>query len=157
MIMIINFLFNITNFCIIIFFFITKLLRSGILFSTAINDELVAKTSNTSYFPSISVILVFKSAFLAKSLVSGIFLSASLTFFSKPDLPVSYVAFKTNPVMSILSTLVNNLLYSVFLTTLFFTTLLSFAKSLGTGVNLSISSLSLQFLSWLNLILVQSC
>ena len=52
-----------------------------------------------------------------------------------------------------LSTFVTNLLYSVFLTTLFFTTLLSFllhyfllhyyiAKSSGTGVNLSISSLS---------------
>ena len=41
-----------------------------------------------------------------------------------------------------LSTFVTNLLYSAFLTTLLFTTLLSFAKSLGTGVNLSISSLS---------------
>ena len=35
-----------------------------------------------------------------------------------------------------------NLLYSFFLTTSFFTTLLSLAKSLGVGVNLSISSLS---------------
>ena len=39
-----------------------------------------------------------------------------------------------------LFTLAINLSYSVFLTTSFFTTLLSLAKSLGTGVNLSISS-----------------
>ena len=41
-----------------------------------------------------------------------------------------------------LSTFVTNLLYSVFLTTSFFTTLLNLAKSLGTGVNVSISNLS---------------
>ena len=40
-----------------------------------------------------------------------------------------------------LFTLATNLLYSVFLIT-FFTTLLKLAKSLGTGVNLSISNLS---------------
>ena len=38
-------------------------------------------------------------------------------------------------------TLATNFSYTVFLTTLFFTTLLSFAKSLVTGVNLSVSSL----------------
>ena len=36
----------------------------------------------------------------------------------------------------------SNLLYSVFLTTSFFTTSLSLLKSTGTGANLSISSLS---------------
>ena len=41
-----------------------------------------------------------------------------------------------------LSTSETNLLYSVFLITSFFTTLLNLAKSLGTGVNLSISNLS---------------
>ena len=41
-----------------------------------------------------------------------------------------------------LFTLATNLSYSIFLTTSFFTTLLSLAKALGTGVNLSISSLS---------------
>ena len=41
-----------------------------------------------------------------------------------------------------LSTFVTKLLYSVFLTTSFFTTLLSFARSLETSVNLLISSLS---------------
>ena len=41
-----------------------------------------------------------------------------------------------------LFTLETNLLYSDFLTTFFFTTLLSLSKSLGAGVNLSISDLS---------------
>ena len=41
-----------------------------------------------------------------------------------------------------LFTLATNLSYSVLLTTSFFTTLLSLAESLRTGVNLSISSLS---------------
>ena len=41
-----------------------------------------------------------------------------------------------------LFSLATNLPYTIFLTTSFFTTLLSFAKSLGTGVNLSISNLS---------------
>ena len=91
---------------------------------------------------SVSVILAFKSAFLARSLVSGIYLSVSLIFFSKSDLSVSYAVCKTNPIVSMLFTLATNLSYSVFLTTPFFTTLLSLAKSLGTGVNLSISSLS---------------
>ena len=35
----------------------------------------------------------------------------------------------------------NNLLYSVFLTTSIFTTLLNLAKSLGTGVNFAMSNL----------------
>ena len=59
----------------------------------------------------ISVILAFTFVFLARSLVSGHFLSALLIFFSKSDLSVSYAVFKTNPVVSILSTFVTNLLY----------------------------------------------
>ena len=43
---------------------------------------------------SVSVILAFKSDFLARSLVSGMFLSESLIFFSKSDLSLSYVVFK---------------------------------------------------------------
>ena len=41
-----------------------------------------------------------------------------------------------------LFSLATNLSYSVILTKLFFTTLLSLAKSLGTSANLSVSSLS---------------
>ena len=53
----------------------------------------------------------------------------------------SYLVFETKFVVSIL-TLLTNLSYSVFSKISFKKTLLSFAKSLGTGVNLSISNLS---------------
>ena len=138
--MIINLIFNFTIFCIIIFF--TKLLTSGISFSTAVSHELVAKPVILGILFSISVISAFKSVFLTRSLVSGIFLSASLIFFSKSDLSESYVVFKTNLVLSMLFTFATNFPHVVFLTTSFFTTLLSLTKSLGKGVNLSISSLS---------------
>ena len=91
---------------------------------------------------SISLISAFKSVFLARSLVSGIFISASLIFFSKSDLSASYLVFKTNPVVSMLSTFVTNLSYPVFFATSFLTTLHSLAKSIETDVSLSISSLS---------------
>ena len=50
--------------------------------------------------------------------------------------------FLTSPLVSILSTLATNLSYAVFLTTSFFTTLLSLLKSTGTVANLSTSNLS---------------
>ena len=55
---------------------------------------------------------------------------------------MSYSVFKTNPLVSILFTLVTNLSYAVFLTTSFFTTSLSLLKLTGIGINLSISNLS---------------
>ena len=114
----------------------TKLLTFGILLSTAVNAELVAKPVILGILFSISVILAFKS--VARSLVSEIFFSVSLNFFSRFDLSVSYLFFKTNPVVSMLSTFVTNLLFSVFLTKSFFTTLLNLAKSSGTVVNFSL-------------------
>ena len=80
--MIIDFTFIFPNLCVIVCF-LTKLLTSGILFSTAVNAELITIPITLGLFPSISVILAFKSFFLAISLVSGI-------FFSKSDLSVSY-------------------------------------------------------------------
>ena len=120
----------------------------------------MAKPVILGILPSISVILAFKSVFLTKLLASGILFSAlanslllaggflfnkpmaNFALFSASDLSISYVVFKTNFVVSMLSTFVTNLSHTVFLTTLFFTTLLSLAKSLGTSANLSISSLS---------------
>ena len=55
---------------------------------------------------------------------------------------MSYLVFKTNPLVSILFTLATNLSYTVFLTTSFFTASLSLLKSTGTGINSSISNLS---------------
>ena len=60
MIMIFNFTFNFTNFCVIACF-LTKLLTLGILFSTAVNAELVAKPLMLGISPSVSVILELKS------------------------------------------------------------------------------------------------
>ena len=61
--------------------FSPKPLATGIFFSIAVNLELVAKPVILRIMLSASAMLTFKSAFLARSLVSGIFLSASLIFF----------------------------------------------------------------------------
>ena len=53
-----------------------------------------------------------------------------------------YLVFNTKPLVSMLSTLATNLLYTVFLTTPFFTTLLNLLKSEGIGINLSMPNLS---------------
>ena len=54
---------------------------------------------------------------------------------------MSYLVFKTNPLISILFTSATNLSCKVFLTASVFTTSLSWLKSTGTGTNLSISNL----------------
>ena len=86
----------------------------GILFSTAVNVEIVAKPVilGISFLTSFSFVL--RLLLVAKLLISGIL---SSIFF-------------------ILA------LYSVFLTTSFLTTSLNLLKSVGTGANSSISSLS---------------
>ena len=56
---------------------------------------------------------------------------------------MTYLVFKKNPLISILFTLAANILYTVFLTTSFFTTLLTLLKSTGTGTNLTISNFSI--------------
>ena len=108
---------------------VAKLLISGILFSTAFNAELVANPLMFGILPSTSVIL-------------GIFISILSILSSKSDPSFSYLVLETKFVLSIPSTLLTNLSYSVFFTTSFLTTLLSLAKSIGTHVSLSISSLS---------------
>ena len=60
MIMIGEFLFNVTNFCVIICFS-TNLLTSGILFSTAVNADFVAKPLTSGILFSDSVSFVFFS------------------------------------------------------------------------------------------------
>ena len=103
MIMISKFLFNFSNFYVMVFFF-TKLLTLGILFSTAVSSVFVAKVLTSGILFSNSVSFVF----LTRSLTSGIFFSIS-------DLSVSYLNFKTNALVLILFTLATNLLYTVFL------------------------------------------
>ena len=50
MIMIIKFIFNFNSFCVIVCFFLTKLLTIGILFSTVINAVFVAKLLTSEFF-----------------------------------------------------------------------------------------------------------
>ena len=57
MIMIIKFIFNFCKFSVIICF-LTKLLMLGILFSTVVNANFVAKSLTSGILPSISLILV---------------------------------------------------------------------------------------------------
>ena len=90
MVMISKFLFKFTNFCVIICF-LTKLLRSGILFSTAISADFVTKPLRSGVLFSNSVRFVF----LTRSVTSGI-------YFSNSALSVGYLAFKTNPLVSML-------------------------------------------------------
>ena len=100
------------------FVFLTNLLESGILFSTAANSFLVARHT------CIDVSIVNNFIVLSPS-----------------ELSLSYAVFKTIFLVSVLSIFVTNSSYTVFLTTSFFTILLSLDKSLGTNVNLSISGL----------------
>ena len=104
--MIINFFLNFINFCIIPVF-LTKLLTLRILFSTAINAEVVTKPIilGTSFLTSF--IFVIRIILVAKLVISGI-LSSIFFFFG---------------------------LYSVFLTTSFSTTLINLLKPTGTGTN----------------------
>ena len=139
MIIIIDFILNFTKVCVIVRF-LTKPATLGVLFSTEVNAGLVANTRYfTLYFSNFRILICFS---LTKPLALGIFLSTSLIFFSRSHLSVSYVAFKINPVVSILSTFVTNLLYSVFLITSFFTTLLGLTKPSGAGVSFGMSNLS---------------
>ena len=64
--------FKFTNFCVIDYY---KLLTLGILFSTAVNTDVVTKLLTLGILPSLSLNLALQSDFLIKLLVSGIFFS----------------------------------------------------------------------------------
>ena len=91
---------------------LTNLLTVSILFSTVVN-----------------------AVFVAKSLILGIFFYDSV-------LSVLYLVFNTKSLVSVLLTSATDSSYVVFLTTSFFTALLSLVKSVGTGTYLSMSNLS---------------
>ena len=60
------------------FVFFTQLLTSGILFSTKVNSELVARPVILAILPSISVALVLRSVLLTKPLTFGILFSTAV-------------------------------------------------------------------------------
>ena len=92
----------------------TRLLKFGILFSTAVNAEVFAKPLILGISVLTPFIFVLRIVLVPKLVISSI--SSSIFF--------------------ILA------LYSVFLRTSFLTTLLSLLKSVGTGANFSICNLS---------------
>ena len=91
---------------------LTNLLTLGILFSIVVN-----------------------AVFVAKSLILGIFFYDSV-------LSVLYLVFNTKSLVSVLLTSATDSSYVVFLTTSFFTALLSLVKSVETGTFLSMCNLS---------------
>ena len=91
---------------------LTNLLTVSILFSTVVN-----------------------AVFVAKSLILGIFFYDSV-------LSVLYLVFNTKSLVSVLLTSATDSSYVVFLTTSFFTALLSLVKSVETGTYLSMCNLS---------------
>ena len=100
MIMIINFIFNFSNFCVIVCF----LLISGILFSRVVIAVCLAKLPTSGILFSNSVNFVF----LTRLLTSGI-------LFSNSVLSVLYLVFNTKSLVSILFTFATNLSYTAFL------------------------------------------
>ena len=95
----------------------TKLLTLGILFSTAVNAEVVARLLMLGISALTSFFLVLRIVLVTKLVISNI----------------------SSSILLILE------LFSVFLTTSFYTTLLSLLKSIGTGANLSISDFNLLY------------
>ena len=72
MIMISNFHFNSTNFCVIVSFFLTKLLTLGILFSTAVRAVVLAKLVMLGISPLTSFIVALTLVLVAKLVISAI-------------------------------------------------------------------------------------
>ena len=67
-------------------FFLNKVLTLGVLFSTAVNVEVVAEPLILRIVPSISVILALESNFLTSPLLSEI-------LFSSSDISAVYLVF----------------------------------------------------------------
>ena len=76
------------SFCVIIRF-LARLLVLGIAFLTAVNAAVAAtKLVIVGILPSVTLIFAFQSVSLTSPLISDIFLSESLVFFSSLDLSV---------------------------------------------------------------------
>ena len=61
-----TFIFNLTNFCVIVSFFLTKLPILGILYSTAVRAVVVAKLVILGILPLTSFILALRVVLVAK-------------------------------------------------------------------------------------------
>ena len=140
-----NFTFSFTNFCVIVKFFLTKLLTLGISFSTAVTAVVVvAKLVILGILFLNSFILASREVVVAKLMILDILLLTSFI------LPLRVVLVAKLVISGILSSIFLILeLYTSFLT-LFFTTILSLLTSKGIGTNLSASNYLLYFSDCLN-------
>ena len=112
MIMISNFLFNFTNFCVIVSFFLNKLVTLGILFSTAVRAIVVAKLVILGISTLTSFILALRAEVVTKLVILGISSLTSVYFSNKSTLFAKLV------ISGILSSITFILaLYTSFLTT----------------------------------------
>ena len=82
-----NFIFNFTNFRVIVIFFLNKLLTLGILISTAVRTVVVAKTVILGILPLNSFTLALRVVLVAKLVISGIL--SSIFFY----LSIIYIVF----------------------------------------------------------------
>ena len=144
MIMISNFLFNFTNFCVIVFF-LTKLPRLGILLSTEVRAVAVAKLVILGVSPLTSFILALREALVAKLVILGI---SSLTFLRVVLLTKLVISGILSPIFFILALYTSYTLY----TSIYIIVSLNLLKSTGTGTNLSTSNLSTLFSKLLKLV-----
>ena len=78
MIIISNLIFIFINFCVIVSFFLTKLLTLGILFSTAVRALVVAKLVILGISPLTVFILALRAASVAKLVISSVLSSIFL-------------------------------------------------------------------------------
>ena len=128
------FIFNFTNFCIIVSF-LTKLLILAILYSIAVRAVVVAKLVILSILLSNSFILALRAVVVAKLLMPGISFLTSLILALRvvlvPKIVISGILYLIFFILA---------LYRSSLTTSFFITSLSLLKSTGTGTNLSTSN-----------------
>ena len=67
-----NFILNFTNVCLIVNFFLAKLLTLDVLFSTAVRAVVVPKLVRLSILILISFILVLLAAVVAKLIILGV-------------------------------------------------------------------------------------
>ena len=133
----INFIFNFTNFCVIVRF-LTKLLTVGVLFSTAVRPVVVVKLVISGILFLISFVLALRAVVAVNLVILGISFLISFYF----SLRSSFSSYASS-IRCLIFSIFDLALYTSFSKTSFFTTSLSLLlKSTGTSTNLSISNLS---------------
>ena len=143
-----NFIFDFINFCVIVSFFLLKLLILGNLFLTAVRAVVVvAKLVILGILFLISFILALIAVIVAKLVVLSISYLTSFTLVLRVVLVAKLV------ISGIFSSILLILaMHASCLTTSFFTTSLILLRSTGAGINLTKCNLSTLFFKLLKLV-----